>query len=417
MLIGIAVATAKNALEPAILIGAVIGLGATSAGVFPRRIVLRALMVVGTSSVSFAYLAYSRLDQRLYELVAGGAGSLGAVLVILIIIWLSRVTMLSPPAERPGIAGALGFSLGVAVFGRVVSLALMPSAFFSSGTGLINSEALLKLAVFLGTLALSIILGTMVAAMASRLKPGWAAAWMALVAILLLSRHLITTAQMLVVTGTIVVAPSTFGLLAALINSRSLLLNLTLGAVIILAVPLWGNLKRSRVSAEGRNPAQQRLARARRRRDQSIAAGLLIASSLAGLLLASETVLAQKEVRLDPAVSVDIEKGQVRLALKTIDDRRLHRFSVDTDSGKKRFIVIHKGSGVYGVALDACENCGQVGYYTKGPNLVCKNCEAYINVATLGLPGGCNPIPIRTNVTGGFLVIDEKNFTPAKGDG
>ncbi|HYL94662.1 MAG TPA: Fe-S-containing protein [Terriglobales bacterium] len=39
--------------------------------------------------------------------------------------------------------------------------------------------------------------------------------------------------------------------------------------------------------------------------------------------------------------------------------------------------------------------------------MVCKNCGAPINGATVGHPGGCNPVPLQARVNGGMVLITE----------
>ena len=58
------------------------------------------------------------------------------------------------------------------------------------------------------------------------------------------------------------------------------------------------------------------------------------------------------------------------------------------------FIIIRKNGGAYGIGLDACENCGDAGYYEKDGKIICKKCEVAINLAPLGFKGGCAPIPV-----------------------
>ncbi|PYX96949.1 MAG: DUF2318 domain-containing protein, partial [Acidobacteria bacterium] len=50
---------------------------------------------------------------------------------------------------------------------------------------------------------------------------------------------------------------------------------------------------------------------------------------------------------------------------------------------------------------------GPVGFY-KGPNgVVCKNCAAPINGQSVGMAGGCNPIPLHASVTADAVIIAE----------
>jgi uncharacterized membrane protein len=56
-------------------------------------------------------------------------------------------------------------------------------------------------------------------------------------------------------------------------------------------------------------------------------------------------------------------------------------------------------------AFDACVVCGAHGYVERRGRLVCLACAADINTATLGIGGGCNPIPLKFREDDGALVI------------
>ena len=98
----------------------------------------------------------------------------------------------------------------------------------------------------------------------------------------------------------------------------------------------------------------------------------------------------------------------------------LHRFAYTTEPGVAtetgytttggvgvRFIVIKKpGASAYGIGLDACEICGETGYYERDGQVVCKLCDVVMNINTIGFKGGCNPIPFEYSVEDGSIVVD-----------
>jgi uncharacterized membrane protein len=55
--------------------------------------------------------------------------------------------------------------------------------------------------------------------------------------------------------------------------------------------------------------------------------------------------------------------------------------------------------------FDACTICGAVGFFKTSTGVVCKNCSAPINPQSVGQPGGCNPIPLKSKVAGDTIVI------------
>jgi hypothetical protein len=62
------------------------------------------------------------------------------------------------------------------------------------------------------------------------------------------------------------------------------------------------------------------------------------------------------------------------------------------------------------VGLDACDICGPSGYYQRGNQIVCKLCDVVINIATIGFPGGCNPVPLRFSIARSSMIILTKDL-------
>lgn len=68
--------------------------------------------------------------------------------------------------------------------------------------------------------------------------------------------------------------------------------------------------------------------------------------------------------------------------------------------------MILRGGKAY-LALDDCEICPPLGYvyYPREGVLICLNCEAPISISTVGIAGGCNPIPIQFAMQGGMVQV------------
>ncbi len=100
---------------------------------------------------------------------------------------------------------------------------------------------------------------------------------------------------------------------------------------------------------------------------------------------------------------------ELRVGLETVSDGHLHRFGYTTAEGyPTRFIVVLKqeNTGNYGVGLDACEICGEAGYYeNKDSQVVCKKCGVVMNKTTIGMKGGCNPIIIDYDIVDGDIIV------------
>jgi uncharacterized membrane protein len=98
---------------------------------------------------------------------------------------------------------------------------------------------------------------------------------------------------------------------------------------------------------------------------------------------------------------VSIHDGLVAIPVAKVSDGDLHRFIVP-ETGV-RFIVL-KTDQLH-VAFDACEICGSQGYIQESGAIICLNCAADINPSTIGQGGGCNPIPLASQNSGGMILI------------
>jgi high-affinity iron transporter len=134
-------------------------------------------------------------------------------------------------------------------------------------------------------------------------------------------------------------------------------------------------------------------------------AGSCIASGLFILMITAEFIYAKSSTELSAATPVTVTGEFLKIPVATVSDGNLHRFSVESDGVTVRMIVIQRPDKTLATAFDACEICGSKGYYQKGPNVVCRNCASAIFVPSIGVTGGCNPVPLPSAVEGDQLVI------------
>jgi high-affinity iron transporter len=140
------------------------------------------------------------------------------------------------------------------------------------------------------------------------------------------------------------------------------------------------------------------------RREQLWTAAVCGSAFVFILMVTAEYLYAKNQTSLSPAAAVVAAGGVVRIPLTEVSDGDLHRFIYHGEQGSARFIVVHAG-GRYATALDACTICGSQGYYQKGTQIFCRNCSAAIYSPSIGMTGGCNPIPLESSVEGQELVI------------
>ena len=174
-----------------------------------------------------------------------------------------------------------------------------------------------------------------------------------------------------------------------------------------LAIAIWVIVLSLRDAEPYSNPAEHRKNRARWRNRRRWAICLIVC-----LVISAVTVTVVKDIEsrgpeLSPSEECEVRDGAVYVSLEQVEDGHLHRFTYETPGGAGvRFIVIKKpNSSAYGIGLDACDICGETGYYERDGQVVCKLCDVVMNINTIGFKGGCNPIPIEYSISDGYIVV------------
>ncbi len=124
-------------------------------------------------------------------------------------------------------------------------------------------------------------------------------------------------------------------------------------------------------------------------------------------IMTAVNAYANKEIELSPIEEAKTDGDNFIIPFDQVNDGHLHRFGYTTDNDVViRFIIIQKpNSASYGIGLDACEICGETGYYEKNGQVVCNLCDVIMNINTIGFKGGCNPIPIDYRIENGNIVV------------
>ena len=368
------------------------------------------------ASVGVAVLA-SRLVYN-EELAEGIAMLVGAVLVGTLVWWMWRSAPhfkqeIEAGLERATAGGAAGDGVKTAGVAGVFLFAFgmvfregVETAVFLAASGF-NSEGLGRwLGAGIG-LALAACFGVLFVRGTVRvpLKPFFSltSAVLILIAAQLLvgGLHELSEAQVL---------PSSraeMAIVGPLIKNELLLFTLTvaLAAGWLLLGP---RLRAPNAAAAERSP-EGRLARAaqqkeRRWRQWTGAVGLAVVAVLTTAFV-GQSRLPEKA----PASPLTVENGIATLDVSGARDGHLHFYEAQTPAGPARFFVLQVGERLETCA-DACEICGDKGYFESGSSIVCRNCTAPIARATIGKTGGCNPIPMPSRVENGKLVVAEQDL-------
>ena len=180
-------------------------------------------------------------------------------------------------------------------------------------------------------------------------------------------------------------------------------------------------------------PADRRRAAWSQRREKLWMTAVISASFLFIFLSTAEFIYAKSSTALSATAPVTLVGEQVTVPVAEITadgpESKLHRYGVHVDDGQGhspevRFLLFKKPDGNIVSVADACSICGPVGFYVGAQGITCKMCASPLNAASMGQPGGCNPIPLKSTVAGGQVVIAAADlkaiaprFEPSSGSG
>jgi len=176
----------------------------------------------------------------------------------------------------------------------------------------------------------------------------------------------------------------------------------TLAALMVLF-----ELKSRQPAPEPATPAERRKARWSARRERLWMASVYTSSFLFIMLVTAEFIYAKSLSSPQRASEITFVDGRVSIPLSRVQDGDLHFYQAVENGVEVRFWLYQKPDGKIATVLDACEICGSVGFYKGTTGVVCKNCAAPINPQSVGMAGGCNPIPLKAETTSDAIIITE----------
>jgi high-affinity iron transporter len=158
---------------------------------------------------------------------------------------------------------------------------------------------------------------------------------------------------------------------------------------------------------EADSPAARRKALWSARRERLWMGSVYVSSFLFIMLVTAEFIYAKSLSAPQKATEITFVNGQASIPLKDVSDGDIHFFRANENGVEVRFWLYQKPDGKIATVLDACEICGSVGFYKGTGGVVCKNCAAPINPQSVGMAGGCNPIPLKAETTADAVILRE----------
>jgi uncharacterized membrane protein len=166
------------------------------------------------------------------------------------------------------------------------------------------------------------------------------------------------------------------------------------------------------VLAADATAAERRKAAWSERREKLWMNAVVGTSFLFIFLSTAEFIYAESTTALSATTAVTLVGQQVSVPTAQVNDDKLHRYGVKVDDGKGdggmvevRFLLFKKPDGNIVSVADACQICGPVGFYIGSQGITCKMCASPLNAASMGMAGGCNPIPLKSTNSGGQVTI------------
>jgi len=158
------------------------------------------------------------------------------------------------------------------------------------------------------------------------------------------------------------------------------------------------------------DPSARRKLAWQQRREKMWMTAVVTTSFLFIFLSTAEFIYAKSTTALSPTTTVTLVGSQVAVPTADVNDDKLHRYGVMVDDGKGgtaevRFLLYKKPDGNIVSVADACSICGPVGFYISSQGITCKMCASPLNPGSMGQPGGCNPIPLKSTNTNGQITI------------
>jgi len=311
-------------------------------------------------------------------------------------------------------AGGLSAAL---IFGKCREDMRKPFNFNTMGNGVVSSEFFFRLLGFVMALALLLLLSALLAKCARNFRKAKIPCVITILcALTALVQHLglsisSLTSQVFTrkigfpITFTSTVYPVLYRFAVNTYNF-SLVFTLVLAALALLLILLFYR-ENTKIVDPYENSAQLRKLKAKNRRHRRYACAVAVCIALSIVTITAVKAEATKVAELSPPETYTVKEDRIYIALDQLADGNLHRFEYEVGKTKVRWIVIKKpNSAAYGVGLDACDVCGNAGYYQRGDQVVCKRCDVVMNINTIGFKGGCNPIPLNYSIENGQMVFE-----------
>jgi len=398
------IVTLREGVEAALIVGITLAYLTKIGRTDLRRSVFAALGAAFVGSVGVAILV-SRFNLN-QDIVEGWVMLVGAFFVITMIIFMMR-TGKKMKGEIEGKLSALastGSQIGVFVFVFLMILREgVETVLFLSLVTLNSTELMSFLGTLLGVLA-AIAFGVMFVKGSVRINLQKFFRVTTVILWFVAAQLVISGLHELSENGVLPSSKQEMALIGPIVRN-DVFFFVTIFALAALMVLF--EVKSRQPLSDPTTPAERRKALWSARRERLWMASVYVSSFLFIMLVTAEFIYAKSMSVPQRAAEVTFVNGQVSIPLNQVQDGDIHFYQTKENGVDVRFWLYQKPDGKIATVLDACEICGSVGFYKGTTGVVCKNCAAPINPQSVGMPGGCNPIPLRAETTSDAVIIKE----------
>ncbi len=411
------VITLREGLEAALVVGIILAYLARTGRRSLNKYVYNGLFLAVVASIAGALVFKMMGFNPENELLEGTMLLIAGIFVGSMVIWMLQTaknmkqemeTKLDEIMESPKVGFGQGIGILLFTFFMVFREGIETVIFMEALSG--QSSAFMRYLGATAGLALSILFAVFFIRGTLQINLHRFFKVTGLILLLLVFRLLAGSVHEFGEVGVIPVSPEVMKIIGYIVrDSGSEIISMMLLTLPIVMV-LLDVKKEGRISVEGiADSVERRKILAQLNRNRAWKYSVVASAVVINMILGANLVSAMTRQVFDPTpVLVTVEDGKIRIPAASLKDNLLQKFSFSMEGTKVIFMVFKTNTGAFGTGLDACEICGNPGYFQEeGDNLnvICKNCNAPIPVPTIGMPGGCNPVAVKAEVKEGEVVF------------
>jgi high-affinity iron transporter len=404
------VITLREGVEAALIVGITLAYLAKTGRNYLRKTVYAALIAAFVASVGAAVvIARLNLNQDIFE---GVVMLVAAVFVVTMILFMAKAskTLKGNIEKRVGGFASAGSKAGLFFFVFLLVLREgVETVLILSAVELTSTELLSFLGTLIGVL-LAIAFGVMFVKGSVRIDLRKFFTVTTVILVFVAIQLTITGFHELAENGVVPSNRTEMAVVGRIVRNDAFFF-VTMMALAALMVLFE---YRRRAGAPAATPQDSAAARRKAlwtaRRERLWASAVYVSSFVFIMLVTAEFIYAKSTTSLSAPTQVEFVNGAITIPAADLANGDLHRYVATVDGHAARFLLYRKPDGKIATVMDACEVCGNVGFYKGAQGLMCKNCNAPVNAQSVGEGGGCNPIPLKASVQGANVIVREADF-------